>query len=81
VKDLPIFPQGLPAVFMAGWRAVFGKSGCCEEECKRIIIRNVAKALYLLPHGTLNIFRINDNFIELFNFVNNVPKVTYNQCF
>jgi len=53
VKDLPISPQGLPAVFLEGlaavcraglpavilsavfvadWRAVLGKSGCCEEE-------------------------------------------------
>jgi len=40
VRDLPILAQSLSAVFMAEWRGVLGKSGCCEEECNPIIIRD-----------------------------------------
>ena len=34
----------LSAVFMAEWRGVLGKSGCCEEECKPLIIRDAGGA-------------------------------------
>jgi len=29
---------------VADWRAVLGKSGCCEEECKPLIIRDAGGA-------------------------------------
>jgi len=35
---------GLSAVFVAEWRAVLGKSGCCEDKCKPIIIRDAGGA-------------------------------------
>jgi hypothetical protein len=35
--------------------------GCCEEECKPVIIRDADKTLHLLPQGTLS------------NFCTNVP--------
>jgi hypothetical protein len=66
------------------WQAVLGKSGCCEEKFTSLIIRDADKALYLMPQGTLSNFctsaHINANLFfhcrsELFNLVNNVPKV------
>jgi len=39
-------PSFLPAVFMAGWRNVFGKSSCCKEKCKPIIVCDANKALH-----------------------------------
>jgi hypothetical protein len=66
------------------WQAVLGKSGCCEEKFTSLIIRDADKVLHLLPQGTLSNFctsaHINANLffhcrLELFNLVNNVPKV------
>jgi len=61
-SDLTISAQGLPAVFVAEWRGVLGKSGCCEEEWTPIIICDADKALHLLTQGTLSTFRINVSF-------------------
>ena len=46
-------PYFLSAVFMADWRGVLGKSGCCEEECKLVIIRDADKALYFVFPETI----------------------------
>jgi hypothetical protein len=40
-------PCFLSAVFMAEWRAVLGKSDCCEEKYKQIIICEANKVLHL----------------------------------
>jgi len=40
---------GLPAVFMAEWRGVLHKSGCCEKEGKPIIIRDADGAPQAIP--------------------------------
>jgi len=33
-------------------KGVLGKSGCCEEECKPIIIRDADKTMHLVLPGT-----------------------------
>jgi len=61
-------PQGLPAVFFihrfyggvadwrtcppSFWRGVLGKSGCCEEKSKPLIIHGAGEALYLVSPET-----------------------------
>jgi len=45
VKDFSISAQSLSAGCVAGWRAVFGKSGGCEEKCEPIIIRDAETIL------------------------------------
>jgi len=60
-------PSFLSAGCVAEWRGVLGKSGCCEEERKPIIIRDVEKAIYSLPQGMLSKFCTNATLIELFN--------------
>jgi hypothetical protein len=66
------------------WRNVLGKSACCEEKFTSFIIRDADKALHLLPQGTLSTFCTSASIyanvffhcrLELFNLVNNVPKV------
>ena len=49
-----VFLACLPAVFLADlrvyppslWQAVLGKSGCCAEKCKPIIIRDTDKTVH-----------------------------------
>jgi len=64
-----VFMTGLPAVLfirrlsyppslwrsggVADWQTVLGKSACCKEKCKAIIIRDADKALHLVFPGTL----------------------------
>jgi len=61
--------EGLPAVFMAGWRNVLGESGCCEEKGTPLMIRDAGEALHLLPQGMVSTFRINGTFIELLRYL------------
>jgi hypothetical protein len=58
LEDLSaVLLAGLPAVIfirrlyggMADWRNVLGKNGCCEEECKPIIIRDAGGAPRAIP--------------------------------
>jgi len=46
LKDLPILAQGFPAVFVADWRGVLGKSGCREEESNQSL-----SVMPVEPHG------------------------------
>jgi len=45
--DVPYFTTSLSAVFVVEWRFVLGKSDCCEEKYKQIIICEANKVLHL----------------------------------
>jgi hypothetical protein len=48
-KGVKIYRFWLKVYLPSLWRGVLGKSGCCEEECKPIIKRDVGGAPRVSP--------------------------------